>query len=910
VPFPQTPLQVFIDIAPGASPAGSVDSWDPFWVDVTNDVRVAQGVVIDEGIPDEAFQADPGTCSLTVNNGSSKVPSTLGLTGCYSPRNATGPYWGKLLRNTPLRVRMQRISDTFTRVTASGSWGVSDNGVTWSGTSSALSTDGSRALVTLAAANTVASSTANGAGAFDFDMTGTVQVNAVSSGGDWVHQVAFRRNATSGNQYVFQMDWSPTAVNLFLNRIIGSTTVVASLVGPSYTANTDYKFRLKADGAFVGAKFWLGSGSEPAAWTISSTAEGGYNLDNTALGGSLQLTCTRLTGNVGTTVGTWDNVVANAPMFVGTVPEWPVRWDKSGNDSTVPIKAAGVLRRLQAGANPVKSPLYSYLDQFGPTGLWALEDSSGATVAASQTSGAAPAYIFSTTPGGWSVPKLGGTASQYTVAVDTTISSTLPRSTPSGGWSFLFAFYMPVLPVTNPLIFRVRAGGTVAQWDVRASDDFGGVVYIVATTSDGTVVINTSTPFVPGRWNIAQVEVTQATGTTVTGRIVCYDLQTGAVGGATSGAITATMGSPNSWALYGSTGFQSGAAGPVVFYAKLSPVTTANLVAAGRGFAAETADARIARLCAERGVRLDLLTGTGSKLGVQSSDSLLNVLVEAATTDLGLLTEFHGGLRYRPRVRRYNQNARLALDFAQKHIADPPEPTDDDQRLVNDVTVSRKNGTQSVRAYDSANITSHGIYDTSLTINPYADSDLPSQASFRLYLGTWDELRWPTIAINLAANPALIASAVSLDPGALVTVANPPSNLPVGTLYLLVEAVKHTLTPFGWYLELTCSPYGPWRILDQIVTNARNRINIAGSTLTAGINSSVTSLSVTNTGSIWSAAAVPFDINLNGEAMTVTAITGTTVQAFTVTRGANTTTAKAHTAGETVNLDAIMYVAL
>lgn len=38
-PFPVGELPVFVDIAPGASPAGTVDSWDPYWVDVTADTR-------------------------------------------------------------------------------------------------------------------------------------------------------------------------------------------------------------------------------------------------------------------------------------------------------------------------------------------------------------------------------------------------------------------------------------------------------------------------------------------------------------------------------------------------------------------------------------------------------------------------------------------------------------------------------------------------------------------------------------------------------------------------------------------------------------------------------------------------------------------------------------------------------
>lgn len=913
MPFPQTPLPVIVEIAPGASPTGTVDSWDPLWVDITNDVRVEQRISIEEGIPDEAFQADPGVCSLTLNNGKSKVASTLDTLGCYSPRNPVGPYWGKLARNTPLRVSVRRLRDTFTRVVGSG-WGTPDEGGAYTTAGSGggvASVTGTQGIVTLASAPASATATvAAGYGAWDFNLTGSVSVNAVTTGtGDLVHSVIFRRTDIS-NKYYAQFDWNLTGqLFVYLRRtLLGSDTILVTAGPLTYSANQVFNFRVKADGSFVGVKLWAASGSEPIPWT-ASYQETAYNLDNSTLGTGIQFRIDRFAGNTSTTIGTWDDLDLRCVMFVGNAPEWPVRWDKSGNDSTVPFKAAGVLRRLQQGDSPVKSPLYGYLDQFTPTGLWALQDSSGATAAASQTPGAAPAYIFSTTPGGWTGTPLGGTSSQYTVAVDTTISGQLPRSSPTSGWSCLFAFYMPVAPAVDSVICRIRASGTVAQWDIMCSASFGGVVYVIGTDSAGTIIHQQSTPIVFGRWNIAQLEVQQVT-TTITGRIVCYDLVAGTGGGATSTATTGTIGAPQNWAIYGGTGFQSAAAGPIVFYPTASPVITAALIAAGRGFANETADARVVRICSERGVRLDLLAGTGSKLGAQASDTLLGTLNEVATTDLGLLTEFHGGLRYRPRPRRYNQNARLALDFTQKHIAEPPEPTDDDQRLINDVTVSRRGGTQAVRSYDPANIAIHGTYDTSLTINPAADTDLPGHSTFRLYLGTWDELRWPRIQLNLAATPAIIDRAMSLEAGALITIANPPSNLPVGTLYLLVEAVKHTLGPYDWDVELVCTPYGPWRILDQLVNATRNRINVVGSTLTTGINASVASISVTNTGTNWSAAAVPFDINLSGEAMTVTSVTGTGTQTLAVTRGVNTTTAKAHTAGEAVNLDAVMYVAL
>jgi hypothetical protein len=905
VAFPIDPLPISVDIAPGASPSASPDTWDSSWVDITDDVRVAQGIGIEEGIPDEANQADPGACTLTLDNRS----------GNYSPRNPLGQWYGSLAKNTPLRVRLLRGKDSFARVTSNG-WGTSESGIVWSNSGQpALSVDGTRGVMSGSI-----STIAQNAGTWDFDMSGGIAINAMpGAGGDYILLVNFRRNGST-NTYQFWMDVQPAGtMALYFQRVIdNSTTFIVGVSTPSIgtvVANTRYNFRLKVQGGFIGAKVWLASGSEPTTWLMTATGEGAYTMDNTDLGTNIQLQSSK-SGTPTTSIGYWYDVKVNSYPFVGTVPEWPVRWDKSGKDSTTPLKAAGVLRRLQQGKAPLKSPLYAYLDQFTPAGLWMLEDESGATVAASQTSGAKGAYIYSTSPGGWNGPILGGTSGTYTVAVDTTISATLPRMTPSSGWSFLFAFYMPVLPVTNPLIFRVRASGTVTAWDVRASDDFGGVIYLVGTLPDGTVVANQSFPMVPGRWNIGQVEIQQATSSTLTGRMVCYDLTTGLAGGNTSASISGTIGSPQAWALYGSTGFQDGAAGPVAFYPSMSPVYAPDLAAAGIGFAGEDAGTRITRVARQAGVPLDLISGgESSLLGRQTADTLLAVMGEAADTDLGLLTEFRGGLRYRTRGSRYDQRVRMALDMSQGHIAEPPEPTDDDQRLRNDITVNRKDGA-SARAFDSASIAVHQLYDTSVDINPLSDDDLLGHASFRLYLGTRDELRWPSIILDLAKGASLsnfLERATALDPGAYVTVANPPTNLPVGTLHLLVEAVRQTIGPYEWRMELTCSSYTPWRIPNTASTTLTLNMDLVGSSLAsteaASTVGATDTWSIANSGNSWDAAAVPFNWEVGGEIVTVTALTGTSTQTATVTRGVGGIV-KSHSIGEVVHLAAPLYVAL
>lgn len=64
------------------------------WTDVSSSVRVADGVAIRRGRQDEQSALSPSTCTMTFNNAA----------GQFSPRNPTGPYYGTIGRNTPVRV--------------------------------------------------------------------------------------------------------------------------------------------------------------------------------------------------------------------------------------------------------------------------------------------------------------------------------------------------------------------------------------------------------------------------------------------------------------------------------------------------------------------------------------------------------------------------------------------------------------------------------------------------------------------------------------------------------------------------------------------------------------------------------------------------------------------------------------
>ena len=64
------------------------------WVDVTSYVLYRDRIQISRGLPNQSTTTPPQTCALTISN----------RDGSFSPRNATGQFYGYVQRNTPMRV--------------------------------------------------------------------------------------------------------------------------------------------------------------------------------------------------------------------------------------------------------------------------------------------------------------------------------------------------------------------------------------------------------------------------------------------------------------------------------------------------------------------------------------------------------------------------------------------------------------------------------------------------------------------------------------------------------------------------------------------------------------------------------------------------------------------------------------
>jgi len=310
-------------------------------------------------------------------------------------------------------------------------------------------------------------------------------------------------------------------------------------------------------------------------------------------------------------------------------------------------------------------------------------------------------------------------------------------------------------------------------------------------------------------------------------------------------------------------------------------------------------------------------------MGAQRTKSLLDLLRECADSDGGVLYEARAdlALALRTRTSVYNQAPVLALDYTiDGQVAPPLEPVDDDQHLRNSVTVQRDGGSSAGYALDSGPLSTQtppdgvGVYDEQVTLSLARDGQALNQAAWRVHLGTWDEARYPTVHVDLAAGPDLIPAASAVDIRDRVTIDNLPPWLPPGGADLLVEGYTETLGAYDWDLVFNASPAGPWTV-GVLEDPVLGRADTDGSELAADIGAADTTITVTVTdGPLWITGSAspdfPVDILVGGEVMTVTAISGAaSPQTFTVTRGTNGV-ALAHAAGTGLSLAQPMRLAL
>jgi hypothetical protein len=251
----------------------------------------------------------------------------------------------------------------------------------------------------------------------------------------------------------------------------------------------------------------------------------------------------------------------------------------------------------------------------------------------------------------------------------------------------------------------------------------------------------------------------------------------------------------------------------------------------------------------------------------------------------------------------------FTLDYSAGHVSPPLEPVDDDQVTRNDVTATKREGGSARYTVDEGPLSTQdppdgvGRYDTEVTVNTVTDGELDGVAAWVANIGTLDKARWPSVTVNLSSpniSPTLRDQIKSINVGEWFTITNMDAAFVYDDIKLIVIGYTETIDPFVHTITFNCMPADPY----TVAVYDTSRYDADGSTLTSNITSTATSLSATNTTTVWTTDATmfPFDINVGGERMTVTNITGSsTPQTLTVTRSVNGVV-KAQTAGTEIVL--------
>ena len=591
---------------------------------------------------------------------------------------------------------------------------------------------------------------------------------------------------------------------------------------------------------------------------------------------------------------------------------------------TVKVTAASVTRRLGQRRKALKSPLTRqitspYWSQF-VTAHWPLEDGSDSPQAASSTPGARPMVIGGDFRLG-AASRLPSTASVAQVSGGQSygFNATVPPSPAGSGtdWRLSWLVDVPAVNATTFPLMVVTTEHTArtwvlqansTQWTITALDSVGAglvldtrawttdfqypsIIHMRAAQNGGN--IDWSVDWIPLQGNFAGFAFTE------------------------SGSFAGTWGRMTRVACLGSVappdGFSMG-------QVAVSTGTTINWLAPGdSAFVGESAAARYKRLCDEEGIPV-IIEGDAADspaMGPQPIATILDVLQDCAETDGGIQVEQRhaAGVGLRTLRSMYNQTPRLSLDAARIVSGEvhgdldlPFTPVLDDQRIINDVTAGRPNGS-SVRVTTTPPPDDDKTYSGEVNANVEADAALLDVASWAMHHGTtpferlW--MRYPDVKSSLIDRDYLVEDYLHTGPGDTFEVENIPQHAP-DAVVLLQEGGTESADTTTWDIGLVSSPGLLYEVGVRDDPNRGKRDSKTSTLASSFVAGTATSMSVAvASGLLWTTAAgeMPIELDVGGARITCTAIAGgSSPQTFTVSATVVNGVAKTVPAGTKVRL--------
>lgn len=617
----------------------------------------------------------------------------------------------------------------------------------------------------------------------------------------------------------------------------------------------------------------------------------------------------------------WPNVKNNVPIVIEVTLDGGVNWgtlfwgeatkfqpgaDATGNYAVVNVEAYGRIQRLDAHSQPLHSALYRSIVRatVQPIAYWSFEDGSSTVTAISPIAGVTamiqsvdfsplgmPNFAsISSVPGSaplpdWSTggdmwgPVTGSTSGATGWTVDCVIFSGTTTSTDPITFLTIGTGTTGVVGQTEGMFLSLNQGFSPPRWELSYQYvDSGGTYHSTPTVTPSFV--STINPF-DGKAHMVRVTAQQSGADIALTLIVDgRSIGSGTVSTRTLRAVTTVE--------IGNGGFSYTPQLAVGHAMVWTGIGNVDYTDAMNGHPGETPDARMVRLCAEEGVEFATMGfyATDTTMGAQGVDSLMNLCRECEVTDAGFLYDgLSAGLQYQGISQRYDQAVGFTLDVAQNEIRPEFIPVDDDQRITNRVTVSRKNGSSvTVEVTDGPLGTGPdgiGVVDAQLTVNPVDDSRLTYRANWEAVTGSIEGFRYPLIPLNFRAHPNLASAWLNrtdgwpgpVVPGCRVDILNISQWMtqhPTGTVSQVIEGWAMRLTNLMWEVDLVCSSNRKYEVF-KIGDSQLGRVQTAGSTLAADAPAGSSSISVaTQAGSVaWTTTDVhagdfPFYMEIDG----------------------------------------------
>jgi len=884
------------------------------WKNATALVRAQQAVHITRGTPDERGKPDPARCQFTLEN----------TDGKFTPRNPRSAYVDYLGMNVPTRVRTDAG-------TASTLPSVRDETETTTGNGTTITVDcpttaegdillvfhayGSAAQFTptidgigwrrLVFFEEPEAYTAGGSAPYKNVVVWYKRVTAVAEDATFTlrqagtyHGRVVALAIQDAGGFIPMIDWGKTATAAGDDAIQGNIAVLPVRGLQLYTAIKWGNVTIAQDGVvYTDVASVAGGVNQPTVCIVSDSEndnEPWMNPDYTSTDPS------RTIGPQASTVFDNDpfdftagiNLIAADDVRYrawAEVSGWPQKWTEDGVDATVAVDAGGILQRY--AKEPDRSPFertclgkhrHLYADMPTDTSVfdvrydgmfaaWPLRgdlDVIGLGGVGRTLNNASLDYGAMLSPGGNGVtPTVTGVVDAIALPfVGFNVSDDSHNNI-----GFAFRFESGTTAASHVRVkcnlYSYTAGGQDLSIDVTAAaSTFTVTASRVRQDTGASATIGTATlnrnPVDDYHRVWFEWIVTGATyRLVVDGRPVA------------TGTWTANVGAGSPWGEI--LIWSDISIGQFQAYHRISvsdyPAQWHDLWPATRGHIGETGAERIHRLCREERLSPEAYADpheNRNRLGAQPTGNLADQLADAALADGGILYESVNrlGIAYRPRTDLYWSDV-IELTYTDGDLLESPEPLEDDQTILNQVTYTGDGASYSETETAGGRGTIRaGVYAVSGEISTFHRTMLAQRSSWDLYLGTLDEPRYRTLTFNLRQMEAnghttLAQSLREAKLGDRIRITSLPVWIPPGPVDLLIQGVDETMTNFDHIITFNTRPATPYMpgIIgadDGSVDVHGQRIDASAATLAANIDSDDTTISVTT--SLTSRLAAPW----------------------------------------------------